>query len=323
MGTTRTRAWRDGRVIAENFPPAEVSEHIAAGDLVWLDIHSPSEDDLRTIAEELGLDPLAVEDAISEQERAKLDRYPHHLFLNAYSTRVDNGEIVLGEISAFLTEHAMVTVRPNDEFDLDELVNRWDTSPELAARGRVAYLLHGLLDQIVDQHFVAIQSLDDEVEDLEDLLFEDGPTDKAIQRRSFRLRKSLVMLRRVVLPMREIVNTLLRRDLKVVPEELNPHFQDVYDHVLRATEWTEGLRDLVANVMDTRIALQGNRMNEVMKKVTSWAAVIAVPTAITGFYGMNVPYPGFAETWGWWASLVIVVMTSFSLYLIFKRRDWL
>jgi magnesium transporter len=322
MGHTRTRAWRDGKVIAENFPASEVSDHLQAGDMVWLDIHEPEEDDLKLVAEELGLDPLAVEDAISERERAKLDRYPQHLFLNAYTTRFDNGDIVTGEISAFITHQALVTVRPNDELDVDELVSRWDANPELATGG-VAYLLHALLDLIVDRHFIAIQALDDEVENLEDLLFEDGPADRTIQKRSFQLRKSLVLLRRVVLPMREIVNTLMRRDLKVVPEELTPYFQDVYDHVLRATEWTEGLRDLVANVMDTRIALQGNRMNEVMKQVTSWAAVIAVPTAVTGFYGMNVPYPGFSQSWGWWTSLVVVILTSSGLYAIFKKREWL
>ena len=322
MGQTRTRAWRDGKVIAENFPASEVSDHLDSGDVVWLDICTPEEEDLKLIADELGLEPLAVEDAISEHERAKLDRYPHHLFLNAYTTRFDDGDIVTGEVSAFITHQALVIVRQNDELDVDELVSRWDANPELATGG-VAYLLHALLDLIVDQHFAAIQALDDEVEDLEDLLFEDGPADRTIQRRSFQLRKSLVLLRRVVLPMREIVNTLMRRDLKVVPEELTPYFQDVYDHVLRATEWTEGLRDLVANVMDTRIALQGNRMNEVMKKVTSWAAVIAVPTAVTGFYGMNVPYPGFSERWGWWASLVIVILTSSGLYAVFKKREWL
>jgi len=322
MGQTRTRAWRDGKVIAENFQTSEVSDHLDVGDMVWLDICTPEDGDLKLIAEELGLDSLAVEDAISEHERAKLDRYPHHLFLNAYTTRFDKGDIAVGEVSAFITHQALVTVRQNDELDVDELVSRWDDNPELATGG-VAYLLHALLDLIVDQHFVAIQALDDEVEDLEDLLFEDGPTDRAIQRRSFQLRKSLVLLRRVVLPMREIVNTLMRRDLKIVPEELTPYFQDVYDHVLRATEWTEGLRDLVANVMDTRIALQGNRMNDVMKKVTSWAAVIAVPTAVTGFYGMNVPYPGFSEKWGWWASIVTVILSSTGLYAIFKKREWL
>jgi magnesium transporter len=103
---------------------------------------------------------------------------------------------------------------------------------------------------------------------------------------------------RVVLPMREVVNSLMRRDLHVVTEPLHPYYQDIYDHVLRATEWTESLRDLVTTILETNLTIQGNRMNIITKKVTSWAAIIAVPTFVTGLYGMNVPYPGFASTWG-------------------------
>ena len=116
-----------------------------------------------------------------------------------------------------------------------------------------------------------------------------------VQRRSFELRKSLVLLRRIVIPMREVVNTLMRRDLHVVTDDLMPYYQDVYDHVLRAAEWTESLRDLVNSILETNLTIQGNRLNVITKKVTSWAAIIAVPTLITGFYGMNVPYPGFSE----------------------------
>ena len=104
------------------------------------------------------------------------------------------------------------------------------------------------------------------------------------------------MLRRIVLPTREVVNTLLRHDLDIVREPMAPYFRDVYDHVIRATEWTESLRDLVTTMVETNLTVQGNRMNLIMKKVTSWAAIIAVPTAITGWYGQNVPYPGFGKT---------------------------
>jgi magnesium transporter len=127
----------------------------------------------------------------------------------------------------------------------------------------------------------------------------------------------------VVLPMREVVNTLMRRDVGLVPLEMTPHYQDVYDQVLRATEWTESLRDLVATILETNLTIQGNRLNVITKKVTSWAAIIAVPTAITGFYGMNVPYPGSSETSGFIASSVLIVVLSVGLYVAFRRRDWL
>jgi magnesium transporter len=119
-----------------------------------------------------------------------------------------------------------------------------------------------------------------------------------VQRGTFQVRKDLVLLRRIVLPMREVINSLMRRDLNVISEPMAPYYQDVYDHVLRVTEWTESLRDLVTTILETNISIQGNRMNLIMKKVTSWAAIIAVPTAITGFCGQNVPYRASASARG-------------------------
>lgn len=320
-----TRLWRDGRLVAEDFPAARISDYLAEdGTVVWLDLCSPDADDLRVVSEELGLDPLAVEDALSHHERPKLDNYEGHLFLNAYAVRLsdDSGELATHEISAFITERALVTVRGDEEFDLGALRRQWDSSPDLARYG-VAYLLHGLVDLIVDGHFEAVQSLDDAIDDLEERLFDDEVPDRDTQYRAYRLRKSLALLRRVVLPMREVINTLLRRDLHIVPAEMTPYFQDVYDHVLRATEWTESLRDVVTSLQETRIALQGNHLNQVMKKLTGWAAILAVPTAVTGFYGQNVPYPGFGKQWGFLVNVVVLVSTAAALYAVFKKRDWL
>ena len=321
----RTRVWRDGKMEAENFPAARISDYLAEPDtVVWLDLCSPDDEGLRVISEEFGLDPLAVEDAVSRHERPKLDRYEGHLFLNAYAVELidDSGALETHEISAFVTERALVTVRGDDKFDTDALVKQWDASPDMAKHG-VAYLLHGLLDLVVDQHFEVVQSLDTAIDGLEDRLFDDAVPDREAQRRGYRLRKSLTLLRRVVLPMREVVNGLLRHDLDVVPEAMTPYFQDVYDHVLRATEWTESLRDVVTNLQETRIAMQGNHLNQVMKKLTGWAAVIAVPTAVTGFYGQNVPYPGYEKHWGFVVSLAVLIGTALALYAVFKKRDWL
>jgi magnesium transporter len=217
----------------------------------------------------------------------------------------------------------LITVRKTEGFDMDGVVARWDASPDLIGHG-VGFLLYALLDHIIDGHFVAVQTLDDGIEQLEDLLFaEDRQALHAVQRRSFALRKSLVLLRRVVLPMREVVNALMRRDLGLVAEPMMPYYQDVYDHVLRVTEWTESLRDLVTTVLETNLTIQGNRLNLIMKKVTSWAAIIAVPTAITGFYGQNVPYPGSGTYGGFVVSAVLIAVLSIALYTVFRHRDWL
>jgi magnesium transporter len=179
------------------------------------------------------------------------------------------------------------------------------------------------LDFIVDGHFSAVQQLDEQIEELASQLFLPRVDQEAIQKRSFTLRKSLVVLRRVVLPMREVLNTLLRRDLHIVNEEMGLYFQDVYDHVLRATEWTETLRDLVTSMLETNLAIQGNRLNVITKKVTGYAAIIAVPTAVTGFYGQNVPYPGFGHLGGLISSVALIVGLSALLFVLFKRNDWI
>lgn len=322
----RTRLYRHGVLIAEGFPVADISDHLLdESAIVWLDLHDPDRDDLNVLSEEFGLHPLALEDAVHEHERTKLDRYQSHLFLTAYAVHLneDTGELALSEVSAFVTSQALITVRKDDGLDIGSVVGYWDHSPDLAKEG-VGYLLYGLLDHIVDGYFAAVQALDDQIEEVEDLLFADNPRDQgSVQRRSFELRKSLVTLRRVVLPMREVVNGLLRRDLGIVSDPLMPYYQDVYDHVLRATEWTESLRDLVTTILETNLTEQANRMNVISKKVTSWAAIIAVPTFVTGFYGMNVPYAGYGRPWGVATAVGIMVITPVVLYTVFKIKDWL
>ena len=321
----RTRLYRAGNLELEGFPVAEISDHLAdEGVTIWLDLRDPDRDDLAVLSDEFGLHPLAVEDAVNEHQRPKLDRYRGYLFLNAYGARLDTGtgELATSELAAFVTPRALITVRKDDGLDIGAVVDRWDASPDLAKFG-VGYLLHGLLDYVVDGHFEAVQSLDDAVELLEDQLFADVPQDLTVQRRSFELRKSLVLLRRIVIPMREVVNALMRPDLHVVGDEMMPYYHDVYDHVLRVAEWTDSLRDLVTSILETNLIIQGNRLNVITKKVTSWAAIIAVPTFITGFYGMNVPYPGFSRPVGLATALAIMVISGLVLYFVFKRRDWL
>jgi magnesium transporter len=321
----RTRLYRNGVLESEGFPIADVSDHIEdPAATVWFDLCQPTADDLCAISEELGLHALAVEDAINEHQRPKLDRYDSHLFVTAYAVRLDTGTGVLdtSEVAAFVTRNALVTVRKDENFDIDQVIARWDNSADLAKHG-VGFLLHGLLDYVVDGHFDAVQSLDEQIETLEDELFSVQTKDGDMQRRTFELRKSLVMFRRTVLPMREVVNSLLRRDLHIVDDAMYPYYQDVYDHVLRATEWTESLRDLVSTIRETHLTMQGNRLNVIMKQVTSWAAIIAVPTAVTGFYGQNVPYPGFGKPIGFWESTIMVIILSAGLFALFRKKGWI
>jgi magnesium transporter len=321
----RTRLYRRGVLVQEDFPVEDISEHLNKPDaVIWVDLCAPGADDLSLVADELGLHRLAVAAATDLRQRPKLDHYASHDFLNMYAVELDQdtGQLRLSELSAFITTTALITVRKDAAFDIENVVALWDDMPDLADCG-VGFLLYGLIDHIVDSHFAAVEDLDEEIEGLEDLLFDQWTGEEELQRRSFALRKSLVTLRRVVLPMREVINSLMRRDLQVFTSKMAPYYEDVYDHVLRATEWTESLRDLVTTILETNLTLQGNRLNVITKKVTSWAAIIAVPTAITGWYGQNLPYPGFASTSGLITSALLIVIISVSLYLTFKHNDWL
>jgi len=325
VGECHTRVYRNGVLEAQDFPVADVSEYLEQPDtLVWVDFCAPSKAQLDELANELGLHELAVEDALSAHQRPKLDHYETHKFLSCHAVRVDaaRGGLDEFEIDAFLNSRWIITVRKNGGFSMDAAVDRWDRSPDLAARG-VSFLLYGLLDVVVDGYFEAVQAFDDYYDQVSEGIFAERPLDATQQRHWFEMRRALVRFHRLVVPMREVISALMRRDHTMISDDLYPYYQDIYDHILRVTESTDSLRDLVGTIVETNLSLRDYHQNQIVKKVSSWAAIIAVPALITGYYGMNVPYPGFARHWGFVASTALMVIISGALYAVFRRQDWL
>ena len=323
----RTRVWRSGTLEKEDFPFEQVSDYLAEPDcLVWADLLRPDHDTLCQLAEELSLDQHSIEDALGRNERPKATRYSTHLFMTAHTLTFDEqANLRVGRVSAFSTKRAFVTVRLDDELDLDAVIERWDENADLIKYGPRT-LLHGVLDEMVDRYYDAITSLDGKVEEIEDILFdENAKSARQVSKDTFRLRHALVDARRAILPMREVINTVMRRATADDQggDELAPYYEDLYDHAVRAAEWTESLRDMVTSIFETNMSLTDTRMNAVMKQLTAWAAIIAVPTAITGFFGENVPYPGFGHTTGFWFSITSIALVAVALYFTFKRKDWL
>jgi len=321
----KSRIYRKGKVTDVDFPLEQLGKVSKdKGAIFWLDLVEPTPDELHHLSETLDLHELAVEDAFKGMQRPKIDHYDSHLFINLYHAEYNEKakELNTVEMSVFVTKRGLVTIRSTDQFDMSAVTKRWDESVELSDGG-VDYLLWGLLDVVVDSYFDVIQELDMELEELETLMFEVQRNNRLIQQRSYALRKALVLLRRVAIPMREVLNPLVRRESKFLGDHMAPYFQDVYDHIMRVGDWTDSLRDLVTTLLETNLTIQGNQMNLIMKKVTSWAAIIAVPTAITGFYGQNLPYPGFDTQGGFITSSALIVAISGILYWVFKRRDWL
>lgn len=325
----RGRVWRDGVEVAADFPLDDLDAWLAdPGALVWLDLLDPEPARLEALAGELDLDPLAVEDAVEPRERPKATRHARHTFLTCYSAElVDTGadgsvRLRTGRVSAFVMANGLITVRTDAGVDMDQVLARW-MDDGLLVHG-VGALVHGLLDTLVDAHFEAIQAMDDALEHLEDLLFDESVKTRVIQQRVFGVRKSLVELRRIVLPMREVVASVMRQRMTVAgSRELDGYFNDLYDHVIRAAEWTESLRDMINSVFETNLSLQDARLNTVMKKLASWAAIIAVPTAVTGWFGQNIPYPGYDDQSGLIQSVLLMLVGTTGLYAVFRRVDWI
>lgn len=325
MGDALTRVYRGGVLEAEGFAIADLSDHLAEPDTtVWADLRAPSKQQLHELAGELGLHELAVEDALGRHQRPKLDRYATHLFLSCHAVRLrlETASLEESEIDAFVNRRWLITVRKGDGFPIEPVLERWDRSPDLAVHG-VSFLLYGLLDVVVDEYFDAVEAFDAYYDEVSDGIFTEHPLDPAQQRRWFEMRQAMVRFHRLVVPTREAVSSLMRREHGVVAEELYPYYQDVYDHILRITEASDSLRDLVSTIVETNLSLRDYRQNLIVKKVSSWAAIIAVPALITGYYGMNLPYPGSGKTWGVVVATALMALVSGGLYLLFKRRDWL
>jgi magnesium transporter len=327
---TRTRLYQSGRLVAEGFPAERIRGHLAeqSDAVVWLDLYDPDVADLGIVTEEFDLHPLAVEDAILDHQRPKLDRYPTHLFVNVYavalpsSDRSPDSDLAATELSAFVTPRALITIRKS-AYDIDQVIARWD-APGAPVSSGVGFLVHGWLNAVVDSHYQAAQALEDVADELEDALFDPGRRAE-IRRRGFALRRSLSRLRRTTAPMREVVGRLIRDDARtgLLDEAINPYMHDVHDQAAGAAETVDSAREHVGSILDTNLGEQGNELNVITRKLAAWAAIIAVPTAVTGFYGQNVPYPGFSQPWGFATSAVLIVVLACGLYALLRHRGWL
>ncbi|MGH3476726.1 MAG: magnesium transporter CorA family protein [Nocardioidaceae bacterium] len=316
--------YRDGTLVEQGFPLADVSERLELSDTtVWIDLCDPSAEQLHVLAPRLGLHELAVEDALSRQ-RPKLDRYDTHLFLSCHAARVDvdAGALDEAEVDVFISQRWMMTVRKNPAFRIEPVLERWDRSPDLAVNG-VGFLLYGLLDVVVDSYFDVTQTFDEFYELIGEGMFAEQQLGPVKQRQWFDMTRAMFRFHRLVVSMREVCGSLARREHSFVTEGLSPYFQDVYDHVMGVIEDLDSLREVASTILETEVSLRDHRQNQVMKQVSSWAAIIAVPTLVSGYYGMNVPYPGSGEVVGVVTSTGVMIVACIVLYHLFRRNQWL
>lgn len=324
MGHVTTRTYRDGALAEEGFPLEGSAAHLSrSATAVWIDMCAPSADQLRVLADEFGLHELAVEDALGRQ-RPKLDRYDDHLFLSCHAVAVDAraASLVETEVDAFIGPRWLITVRQDANFKIESVFERLERSPRLLTGG-VGAILYALLDTVVDGYFEVIQAFDDYHNLLSERILAEQPRGHVPERERFEMRRAMFRFHRLLVPMREVCGSLVRREEEAVGDELHPYFLDVYDHVLGALEDLDAQREIATTILDLDISLRDHRQNLIVKKVTGWAAIIAVPTLVTGYYGMNVPYAGSGEVGGVVTATVIMIVACALLYLVFRRRNWL
>ena len=300
--------------------PAEISTLVDDPHLVWVDVSDPSEDDLTCLQQEFSLHPLAMEDVREHHQRPKLEKYPTHAFLVAYSAG-------LQEVDIFIGPTWVITVREADAegaiWSVDSAKARFDrTHPEQCD---VGFLVYVLLDAIVDGYFDAADMAEDRLEELEDRIFsEEYQDERDIQREMFDVRRRLLKFRRAVVPLREVVSALLRKEIDWIEDHDVVLLQDVYDHVLRMVDVLDSARELMGNAVDAHLAIISNRMNSVMKKMTSWGAILLGSTLIAGIYGMNfIHMPELRWRYGYLYALGLMLTITIVGYRYFKSKDWL
>jgi magnesium transporter len=316
------RLYRSGTLAKDGFDPARVSDHLEEPDsLVWLDLEDPTDEELSMIEEEFGLHPLAVEDARHRGQRPKVDVYEKYFFLVMHGVQLKAGELSDQEVHAFVGTNYLVTLRYAPVFDLKPVLHRWEKQQELTKEGG-GFLLYALLDEIVDGYFNIVERLEDDSEEIEEQVFsEKVPSD--IQERIFLLKKQVIEFRRLVMPLREVLD-LIQEEPHVVTSALSAYYRDVADHVIRTLDFIENVRDLLSTALQAHASQVGNRLNVVMKQLTSWAGIILVPTLIAGIYGMNFGHmPELNWLLGYPFALGLMAVSAGVLYTVFKRREWL
>lgn len=317
------RLYQDGKLKEEAFDPSSISGLLEdEGARVWLDIDEPTEADLAMIQEEFGLHPLAVEDARHRGQRPKVDVYEGYFHVVVYALSLDDeDELVEGEIHAFAGKAFLITLRYAPVFDLKGVLERWDRQPELTSEGG-GFLLYALLDEVVDDYFTIVDRLEDRGEEIEDRVFAPAP-DADVQQDIFRLKREVVAFRRLVIPLREVLD-LVQEQPGFVTQALGPYYRDVADHVIRVMEFVDNVRELLTAALEAQLSQVSNRLNQVMRSVTSWGAIILVPTLVAGIYGMNFEnMPELGWLLGYPFALALMGLSAFILYRAFKRRDWL
>jgi magnesium transporter len=291
---------------------------------VWIGLYEPSADVLARVQRQFGLHDLAVEDAHTAHQRPKFEQYDNSLFVVLRTAQLAPGQTDLefGETHVFVGPRYVVTVRHGSLQSHVGLRARCEATPQLLVKGP-GYVLYALMDFIVDQYFPIAARLEDDLEAIEDEIFSERPG-RAATARIYALKRDLLRLKRAVSPLVDVCNRLVRFEHDLIPADTRPYFRDVYDHVVRINEMIDTQRELLTMALEANLSLISSEQSEHTKRLAAWAAIIAVPTAIAGIWGMNFDaMPELRWRYGYALALATIIGSSGALYAGFKRSGWL
>jgi len=321
MSVIAAYVYRNGERVRE----ASLTEDglsLGEGEFVWIGLYDPDEAELRTLQKRFGLHPLAVEDALSAHQIPKVEVYGSELFVVARTAELVGEEIVYGETHIFLGPRHVVTVRHGSARPHTPLRAQLEASPTLLKHG-TDYVLHAVLDFVVDGYLPIVEELEEDVLEVERRTLDAFLTRPEIQR-LFHIRRELIRFSRVLGPMEEVAGRMEHVDLPCVDPEVRPYFRDVADHVRRVSNRVAGLREVVGSVFEVSNLLEQQRQGAITRKLASWAAILAVPTAIAGIYGMNFEFmPELHWRYGYGIVLSTIGIICVALFAWFKRSKWL
>jgi magnesium transporter len=335
----RVRRYLENGEVDEELDPGDVSDCLnQRGALLWVDVEHPTADDVECLTKEFDVHHLAAEDLLEPSQRPRLTRFDDHFLLVVRDPWFDEGRFDSRETDLVFGDGWLITVRkPGEEgapaTPASEVIDRFERLRRLEGATDEGFLLYVVLDAIVDRFFEVSDAVEERLDHIEREIFSDRRPrrvdllhggDAGITEQLYHLRQDLVSFRRSVAPHREALAPLLRGEAPFLGDVAVIHLRDVHDLVVRATEMVEGQRDLLNGALDAHLSIASNRMNLVMKRATSWGAILVSATLIAGIYGMNFRHmPELEWRFGYPFALGLMAAITVLLYVTFKRRDWL
>ena len=293
-----------------------------AGRVIWIGLHEPTQDVLIKLQGYFGLHDLAIEDAYRAHQRPKLEVYGETLFIVMKTGQFVGEHVAMGETCFFVGKGYVISVRHGPSMGYADVRARCENAPEKLKKGE-DFIVYALMDFIVDRYFPIIDHLEELVEDLEERIFA-GKEERDALEEIAELRRDLLEMRHAVAPLPDICQRLMRYDVPIIDANTHPYFRDVYDHSHIMLERIDSLREMVKGVVESKMLLNAMKQNEVMKQLAAWAAMLAVPTAIAGIYGMNFEHmPELKWQYGYPITVLVIFTICGFLYWRFHKAGWL